>query len=519
MPAKLYKAMLVAIAVVLMFGVSLAQRSLTRQREALGLNQFTQLKGAPPVLELTTVALGGFRGLISNMLWIRANDLQENDKYFEMVQLADWITKLEPHFTQVWLFESWNMAYNISVKFKDADDRWRWVQRGIELLRDEGLQYNEHDVLMHRELAGFFQHKMGANMDDAHLYYKKRWANDMAEVLGMDTPPNWDELINPKTDEAKKRVAKLKEKYKLDPVFMKQVDERFGPLEWKLPEAHAIYWAAKGLEEAKRNERQIDTKDLITLHRMIYQSMQLSFQRGRMIVGKVDGHFVFREFVPNLAIIPNVSKAYEEAMDQDANNRENIKTAHRNLLRDAVFFLYTYNHQADALRWYKYLAEKYPDKPLLEGLPNTLPRNLTLDQFAIGRIQGEIDSPGRDKAMAILQGLERTGLESLAVDEDDRYIGMDAIAQKVWNHYEEKIGVNKETQVRVGIPSLADIRRGVLRDLLAKDSGFPPELAAQLRTKLGMAPDALPAPVTTEVAPEPAGASTNSPDATPHPLK
>ena len=77
------------------------------------------LENAPPVLAFTTVALGGFRGLIANALWIRANDLQDDDKFFEMAQLADWITKLEPHFAQVWLVQAWNMAYNISVKFKD----------------------------------------------------------------------------------------------------------------------------------------------------------------------------------------------------------------------------------------------------------------------------------------------------------------------------------------------------------------------------------------------------------------
>ena len=80
------------------------------------------------MLAFTTVALGGFRGLISNALWIRANDLQDEDKFFEMAQLADWITKLEPHFVQVWLVQAWNMAYNISVKFKDYPDRWRWVR-------------------------------------------------------------------------------------------------------------------------------------------------------------------------------------------------------------------------------------------------------------------------------------------------------------------------------------------------------------------------------------------------------
>ena len=74
----------------------------------------------------------------------------------------------------------------------------------------------------------------------------------MTKVFGMDRP-NWNELLNPQTEDAKKRVALLTDKYKLDPKFMKQVDDLYGPLEWRLPEAHAIYWAAQGLEHAKNN--------------------------------------------------------------------------------------------------------------------------------------------------------------------------------------------------------------------------------------------------------------------------
>src|SRR5882724_3728368 len=169
MPPRLYKWLLGAMAAVLMAGVSLSQNGLAREREELGLTRYTELKGAPPMLALTTVALGGFRGLIANALWIRANDLQQDGKYFEMVQLADWITKLEPSLTQVWTVQAWNMAYNISVKFTNPYDRWRWVQRGIELLRDDGLRYNPREALMYRELGWFFQHKMGQNMDDAHM--------------------------------------------------------------------------------------------------------------------------------------------------------------------------------------------------------------------------------------------------------------------------------------------------------------------------------------------------------------
>ncbi len=167
------------------------QQSLNRDRDRLGLTRVEPLENAPPVLAFTTVALGGFRGLISNALWMRATDLQDEDKFFEMAQLADWITKLEPHFVQVWLVQAWNMAYNISVKFKESSpgefpDRWRWVKAGIELLRDQGLRYNPNETLIYRELAWFFQHKIGQNLDDASMYYKQQWANGNGERLWQE---------------------------------------------------------------------------------------------------------------------------------------------------------------------------------------------------------------------------------------------------------------------------------------------------------------------------------------------
>src|SRR5512138_3927656 len=156
MKPRLKKILLTVLALLLLAGLYPVQRSMNLDRKNLGLTRIEPLDNAPPVLAFTTVALGGFRGLISNVLWIRASELQDQDKFFEMAQLADWITKLEPHYVQVWLVQAWNMAYNISVKFKDAKDRWRWVQRGIELLRDDGLRFNKNETLIYRELAWFF---------------------------------------------------------------------------------------------------------------------------------------------------------------------------------------------------------------------------------------------------------------------------------------------------------------------------------------------------------------------------
>ncbi|MBI3853839.1 MAG: hypothetical protein HY298_26740 [Verrucomicrobia bacterium] len=485
--AKLYKAMLSALAIVLLIGVSQAQRVLNRERDQLGLTRVTPLENAPPVLAFTTVALGGFRGLISNALWIRANDLQDDGKYFEMVQLADWITKLEPHFTQVWLVQAWNMAYNISVKFKDAPDRWRWVKSGLELLRDDGLRYNPNETLIYRELAWFFQHKMGANLDDAHMYYKQQWANEMSSILGTnETKVNWDALIHPTTEGELQRTMLLTNKYKMDPKFMKEVNDHYGPLEWRLPEAHAIYWAALGLEKAKLNERKINPEELITLRRVIYQSMQLSFQRGRLVANRFQKRF---EFGPNLDIIPKVSAAYEQQMAEDEKDRDHIGRGHKNFLKDAVYFLYANNREKDAAYWFKYLRQKYPD---------ALPAKQTLDEYAVSRVQEEVGDKSPDRTEAMLEGMLASAFYSWAIDEDDRAEALDRMVKQYWTRFQSEI---KGSEGRVGLRPLSEIKKIVLDRLLDPENGFPFEMRAVLRTKLRMPAESAPAPATTNAPP------------------
>ena len=69
--------------------------------------------------------------------------------------------RLEPHIVTVWQVQAWNMAFNVSVKFSDYRDRWRWVQRGMELLRDEAFRYNPEQPHLYADLAWMFQFKMG----------------------------------------------------------------------------------------------------------------------------------------------------------------------------------------------------------------------------------------------------------------------------------------------------------------------------------------------------------------------
>jgi len=483
MNSRAKKILLLLLAGMLLFASGRLQNSLNHDRETLGLTHAAVLENAPPMLAFTTVALGGFRGLISNFLWIRANDLQQDDKYFEAVQLADWITKLEPTFPTVWIFQGWNMSYNISVKFKDFPDRWRWVEHGIELMRDDGLRYNPNSVDLYREVAWQFQHKMGANLDDANMYYKSQWALEMTPFFGPNGT-NFDLLLNPTDAAARTNAALFRAKYKMDAAFAKQVDAEYGPFDWRLPEAHAIYWGARGLEAAKENPDKVKPVDLIKLRRIIYQSMLQAFHHGRIVIDPFTKTY---SLGPNLDLVSQVNSAYLDLYDQetDPGQRDGILRAHRNFLRDAVYFLYENNRMTEAAQWFKYLGDKYPDKPVIDGQPDSLPKNLTLDEYAVAVVQIDIGETSQERVTSAVQGLLTRAYYDLATGQDDRYETLKRLAIKVYERYTSKTSRFGGDQ-RIPLPPFDTFNKTVLRQLLDPNNGAPYAARAELVTKLGL---------------------------------
>ncbi|WDE96782.1 hypothetical protein PQO03_02255 [Lentisphaera profundi] len=159
------------------------------------LNDEVILKDAPPEIVFTTVALGSFRGLMANWLWIKNIKNQEELRFHESYQIAKLITILQPRYTTAVNHLAWNMAYNISVTVEDPAERWHWVQRGISLIRDEAMRYNNNDPELYHELGWLFSHKIDKNLDDANRYYKIQWAIEMQRIYG--NKPDWkamDEL-------------------------------------------------------------------------------------------------------------------------------------------------------------------------------------------------------------------------------------------------------------------------------------------------------------------------------------
>ncbi len=502
MSAKLSSLLLLVLVGALLVGAGTVQNSLNHDRDRLGLTRVQPLENAPPVLAFTTVALGGFRGLISNMLWMRATDLQDEDKFFEMAQLADWITKLEPHFVQVWLVQAWNLAYNISVKFKETSpgqypDRWRYVKAGLELLRDDGLRFNPNETLIYRELAWFFQHKIGQNLDDASLYYKEQWSKEMARVFGKKKPDV--EELNSSPDRGPEGARPAAPRDLQDgPRVHEGGGQGIRAVGVALAGGARDLLGGAGFEEGDRKpiQDQAGRPDHAAPGHLSVHAAKLPT--------RALGDEPLRQRVrvrSSLEIIPKVNFAYEQAAKEDEKNRDHIEKAHRNFLRDAVYFLYEYNRLADAAQWYRYLSTKYPDKPIIDGKPKSLPATVTLNQYAVSRVQGDVsESGGRDRTEGVLEGLLVNSYRNMVLGEDSAAAGFKLLAGQLWQSYQS--GIPQERLAAVGLRPFEDIDKEVRRRMLDTQDGEAPEVRAVLRSKLGEPPEAAAPPATTNAPPQ-----------------
>ncbi len=338
---------LLLVTLLLFAGAGLLHAPLLRDRDTYGLNAAEPLENAPPVIAFTTVALGGFRGIVADLLWLRMAALQDQGRFVELLQLSNWITRLEPRFVDIWAFHAWNMAYNVSVMMPTPEQRWAWVTAGIGLLRDEAMLYNPRSPHLCHELSHMYLDKIGGPADSAAAFYKRALASEITERFGS-AATNTTAIVTNDCIAAEARAAGLR------PESMISLNDEYGPLDWRLAETHALYWAYRGKELAKTPSP--------ALQRLMIHSLATLFKCGQLTCLPESDFFLTS---PSFEMLPGTLKAYDEAillgLDTEA------AASYRRFLEASIRTLVLFAQTEDARLVFNRLHASFPAEYAADG--------------------------------------------------------------------------------------------------------------------------------------------------------
>ncbi len=501
--------------------------------------------GGNPRVVLITHLLGGFRGLLIDAVWLRAVKLQQNNKFWELYQLYNWMGQLEPRLEEIWDFNGWNMAYNLVAELQDSEARWQWIQRAIEWLRDEGLKYNPRSGKIKERISWIFFQKIGRDLDLHHFYYKHRWALIMHMVFGdrdeqnvvawRDAPRRLEDLLaDPDVlaalagkfqtsppderlrtlDTAEHRRALhpelvqailaekaapgrrkvldylasriLRTKYKMTELdVMVEMEKKWGHFDWRLPEPHAIYWSTVALRPDQTLKQQIN------YDRIIVYSLQETMRRGNI------GYLGADPRVPMLTVfdlskVGPLDRQYEELLGKyqvvrDDYGAASVRDGHVQFLQEATRELYFAGYYDEALKYHKRLKDFY-DKPS---------PYVPMEEYVLGQVKKGIDeSWTRAKARAFVDGYVFRACLLLTLNKFDEARKYENFARSAWEAYVEYAVAQEQGRLKGAAPfagheTFADIERDVVRSILSgRNPSFPKPLADILRAILKVPKDA-----------------------------
>jgi hypothetical protein len=136
--------------------------------------------------------LGGFRGIVADLLWLRAEENKKDHDWDRLSATVDLITKLQPHFLAIWTFQGWNLAYNVSVEWDAPEDKYQWIKKGIQFVQD-GVKKNRRSPDLVWDTAWFYYHKLG--FSDESIILRRLFRDDEDEAFKTYHDPERDQDV------------------------------------------------------------------------------------------------------------------------------------------------------------------------------------------------------------------------------------------------------------------------------------------------------------------------------------
>ena len=135
------------------------------------------------MIEFPILLLGGFRGPLVMGLWIRAEEEKNQQQWWNVKTYHEIIAHLQPNFPSVYVFNAWNLAYNLSVQWHELENKYVWVQDGARYAQ-KGVWINPESPDILFQMADIYGQKLAASNPERY-YYRQRFAADTVRVAKL----------------------------------------------------------------------------------------------------------------------------------------------------------------------------------------------------------------------------------------------------------------------------------------------------------------------------------------------
>lgn len=103
--------------------------------------------------------LFGFRGVAVCALWMQAEELQKRNYLAELDLTVRTLNRLQGHYIEPWLYQSHNLAYNVSWQCDRVKDKYYFIARGLQVLA-EGERRNRNNPDLRANMGTYYQHRI-----------------------------------------------------------------------------------------------------------------------------------------------------------------------------------------------------------------------------------------------------------------------------------------------------------------------------------------------------------------------
>lgn len=143
-----------------------------RVKYDLGESKLGQIDPSSAAMSLVLL---GLRGPAASVLHLKALDYQEKKDWAKLKTTVDSIIKLQPHYVEIWKFQGWNLAFNVSREWDRVTDRFYWVKEGIKFLQ-LGTTRNQTATNLYHNVGDFMGRKFGNS--DEKKFFRKFFVDD-----------------------------------------------------------------------------------------------------------------------------------------------------------------------------------------------------------------------------------------------------------------------------------------------------------------------------------------------------